>query len=213
MSLQVVYLSSQFLDVLSISVSILIKLSLDLVDLLNKLFEVFYEPVHALLVLEVGLIDYIDEHLAVVSDGSSQSFQVRVHELGELVYALVQHLEVGHHGLLHRILDLFDLCQGSGFVTLEQFVEFGAVNWQMAFYDLKSFVYIFFHILVVDQVLFELLGQLGTQGLDRLNLLGDARANLYHLFVDVATQEVSAFGVVLLGLSHLLLQICNKGFS
>ena len=67
----------------------------------------------------------------------------------------------------------------------------------MAFDDLKSLVNILLHVLVVDEMLFELLRQLGAESLDSVDLLGDSLPDLHYLLVDVPGKEVGSLSRVL----------------
>ena len=127
-----------------------------------------------------------------------------------LVDALIERLEVREHGLLDGVTHVLDLRQGALLVALEELVELGAVDRQVAFDDLEALVDVPLHVLIVDQVLFELLGQLAAQRLDTVDLLGDALADLDDLLVDVAGEEVRALGRVLSRVLRLLLQLSGE---
>ena len=74
----------------------------------------------------------------------------------------------------------------------------------MRFNDLETLVKVLFHSLMVDQMLLELLCELGAEHLQILGLLGGLSVNLYDLFVDIAAEEVSSFSGVLLCLFDFL---------
>ena len=60
----------------------------------------------------------------------------------------------------------------------------------MGLNDFKPLVEVLLHRLVVDQVLLELLCQLGTEHLQVFDLLGCFAPYLQDLLVDVATEEM-----------------------
>jgi hypothetical protein len=56
--------------------------------------------------------------------------------------------------------------------------------------DLQTLVDVILHVFMIYQVLLELLSELGTQGLDVLNLLGYLTSDLCDLLVDVPREQV-----------------------
>ena len=62
---------------------------------------------------------------------------------------------------------------------------------------------------MVDQMLLELLCELGAEHLKVLGLLGSLSVDLYDLFVDVATEEMSSFSRVLLSLLNFFEDLAN----
>ena len=64
--------------------------------------------------------------------------------------------------------------------------------------DLEPLVKVFLHGFVIDQVLFELFSQFGTEHFKVLSLLSCFLIDLDDLFVDVSAQEVGSLGRVLL---------------
>lgn len=83
----------------------------------------------------------------------------------------------------------------------------------MSLDDLKSFINILLHILVVDQMLLELLSKLGRQCLDAIRLLLNLLADLEDLLIDVLGQEVSPLGRVLGCLLHVLGKLLDGDLS
>ena len=68
--------------------------------------------------------------------------------------------------------------------------------------DLEPLVKVFLHGFVIDQVLFELLSQFGTEHFEVLGLLSCFLIDLDDLFVDVSAQEVGSLSWVLLSFFH-----------
>ena len=65
---------------------------------------------------------------------------------------------------------------------------------------LESFVEIFLHGLVINQMLLELLGKFGTQNLEIFSLFRSFRAYFDNFFIDISAEEMSPFCRVLLGI-------------
>jgi hypothetical protein len=150
MCFEIINLSDHLDHIFPISLPVVLEEHLDVIELGHNLLQVLNEPVHSLFLLQVGLVDDADVDITVVPNGFTERFQVGVDELREFVYTLIQHLEVGEHGLLNRILDLLDLVQGSSLVLFEELVKLRSIDWQVALDDLKSLVHILLHVLMVD---------------------------------------------------------------
>ena len=104
----------------------------------------------------------------------------------ELINTIVKRSKVGQDRIGKRIFKFFHLLQASCLCLLHHLVELGTVDWQMALDDLKSFVEIFLHRLVVDQVLLELLSELGSQDFQVFHLFSWLFCVLRNFFVNVA---------------------------
>ena len=80
----------------------------------------------------------------------------------------------------------------------------------MALDDFKSLVDIPLHVLIIDEVLFELLGQLAAKCLDSINLFGDSLADFHDLLIYVPRKEVSPFSRVLRSLLDLFTKLLRQ---
>ena len=76
--------------------------------------------------------------------------------------------------------------------------------------DFKTFVYVLFHVLVINKMFFKLLGQLRRKGFDVLDLLGDLASDFHNLFVDISTEEMSSLSRVMCCVFHILNQLLHS---
>ena len=70
--------------------------------------------------------------------------------------------------------------------------------------DFESLVQVLLHGLVIDQVLLELLCELGAENLQVFSLLRRLLIDLDDFFVDVATEEVGPLSRLVLSILNLL---------
>lgn len=78
--------------------------------------------------------------------------------------------------------------------------------------NLEALVEILLHRLVVDQVLFELLGELGAEHLKIVDLLGGLSAHFHNFLIDVSAQEVCSLGRVLACVLDLFQDLLDRDF-
>ena len=82
----------------------------------------------------------------------------------------------------------------------------------MTLNDLKTLIKVFLHILVINQMLFELLGQLGTENLKIFDLLWYFLSDFDNLFINISTKEMSSLGWVLSSILHVFQDFENGCF-
>ena len=174
------------------------------VDLIDHLLQVVHEGVVPAFDLLIGLVDHRYEYLTVVLDALPECLHVAIHQLAELVDPLIEHLEVGQHCLLNGVFNLLDLGETPGLCAFQELVELATIDGKVGLNDLKTLVDVFLHVFMINQVLLELLSELGTQGLDVLNLLGDFASDLNDLLIDVAREEVCTLGRVMRCIFYIL---------
>ena len=83
----------------------------------------------------------------------------------------------------------------------------------MSINNIEPIIHIFLHILMINQMLFELLHQLGCVPLHSLQLFKNLLSDLQNLFIDVPTQEMSPFGRILGRLFYVLDQLLDGDVS
>jgi len=83
----------------------------------------------------------------------------------------------------------------------------------MAINNIKSIIHVFLHILMVDQMLFELLHQLRCMPLDTFELLKHLLPDFQNLLINVSTQEVSSLSWVLSRFFDIFNQFLNCNIS
>lgn len=115
-----------------------------------------------------------------------------------MVNSVIQRREVRKDSLGQSVLQFLDLVENSRFSCLHLFKQFLFVDGKVALDDFKSLVEVFLHRLVVDEVLFELLGELGAENLEVFHLFGGFVADLHQFLVDVPAQVVRPLCVVLI---------------
>ena len=80
--------------------------------------------------------------------------------------------EICQYSVRESVLKLLHLLQRPSLSLLNQLIELRPVHRQVALNDLESLVQILLHGLMINQMLLELLSQLGAQHFQVLNLLG-----------------------------------------
>lgn len=210
MSFEVSHELVKFAGLISYALISLIHLGLHREDLIHDLFQIVNESIVTAFHLLIGLVDDSDEDLTIVLDALSQGLEIRIDKLAELVDSLIKDLEVRKHGLFNRVFHFLDLGEASGLGAFQEFVELTTVDRKMALYDLKTLIDVFLHVLMVDEMLLELLSELGAKSLDVFDLLPNSASDLDDFLIDVARKEVGPLSRVMSCVLHILDELLDR---